>query len=285
MSLRASVPGAALAAAFPLTVPIFLGFWFLGMAYGVYMRVSGFSFVYPLVMSIVIFGGSLEFVAVALLLSPFAPVQTLLVALMIQGRHLFYGLAMLDRFRGLGWKRVYLVYAMCDETFALCYSAKVPQGVDRGWFLFFITFLDQVYWVSGATIGGLVGPFLTFDTTGLGFVMTAMFVVIFLEHLLQERKFLPAAIGTGAALACLQAFGPDSFLVPTMATILLLLAGLRRPLARAGKLPPAERPDAGAAAMDAKEEPFSLSRPPRPGQAHGQEDRPQELPGETGGAK
>lgn len=147
---------AAFRAAFPCTIPIFMGFWFLGLAYGVYMHVSGFSFVYPMLMSAVIFGGSLEFVAVTLLLSPFAPFQALLVTLMIQARHLFYGLAMLDRFQGLGWKRWYLIFGLCDESFSLNYSAKIPAGVDRGWFMFFVTLLNQGYWVSGATIGGTV---------------------------------------------------------------------------------------------------------------------------------
>ena len=124
---------AAFRAAFPCTIPIFMGFWFLGLAYGVYMHVSGFSFVYPMLMSAVIFGGSLEFVAVTLLLSPFAPFQALLVTLMIQARHLFYGLAMLDRFRGLGWKRWYLIFGLCDESFSLNYSAKIPASVNRSW--------------------------------------------------------------------------------------------------------------------------------------------------------
>ena len=110
---------AALKAAFPFTIPILAGFLFLGMAYGVYMNVSGFPFWYPMIMAAVIFGGSLEFVTVSLLLSPFAPVATFLLAFMIQARHLFYGIAMLDRFKGLGWKRPYLIFSLCDETFPL----------------------------------------------------------------------------------------------------------------------------------------------------------------------
>lgn len=126
----------AFRAAFPCTIPIFAGFWFLGLAYGIYMHVSGFSFIYPCLMALTIFGGSLEFVAVSMLLSPFAPLQTFLVALMIQARHLFYGIAMLDKFKGLGWKRWYLIFGMCDETFSINYSAKIPPDVDRGWFMF-----------------------------------------------------------------------------------------------------------------------------------------------------
>ena len=130
---------AALRAAFPRTIPILTGFWFLGLAYGIYMNVSGFSFLYPMVMSLVIFGGSLEFVAVEMLLSPFAPVQTLAMALLIQARHLFYGLSMLERYRGMGWKKFYLIFGLCDETFSINCTADVPEGVDRGWFFFFVT--------------------------------------------------------------------------------------------------------------------------------------------------
>ena len=142
----------ALRAAFPHTIPIFAGFWFLGMAYGIYMNALGFSFVYPTLMALFIFGGSLEFVAGSMLVASFAPVQALLLALIIQARHLFYGIAMLDRFRGLGWKRPYLIFGMCDETFSINYAADIPQDVDRGWCMFFVTLLNQIYWVSGATI-------------------------------------------------------------------------------------------------------------------------------------
>ena len=147
----------ALRAAFPHTIPIFAGFCFLGITYGIYMNVSGFSFVYPMLMALTIFGGSLEFVAVTMLLGTFAPLQTLIMTLMIQARHLFYGIAMLDKYKGLGWKRYYLIFGMCDESFSINYTAQVPQGVDRGWFMFFVTLLNQAYWVLGATLGGLLG--------------------------------------------------------------------------------------------------------------------------------
>ncbi|MDO4281208.1 MAG: AzlC family ABC transporter permease [Peptococcaceae bacterium] len=224
----------AFQAAFPYTIPIFAGFWFLGIAYGLYMHVSGFSFVYPMIMSAVIFGGSLEFVAVSMLLSPFAPLQTFLVAVMIQARHLFYGIAMLDRFAGLGWKRWYLIYGMCDETFSLNYSAEIPKDVDRGWFMIFVTLLNQLYWVSGATLGGLLGGFIRFNTDGLEFVLTAMFVVIFLEQWMKEQKHYTALIGMGVSVLCLVIFGPDSFLIPSMIGILLLLIGFKKPIEKAG---------------------------------------------------
>lgn len=220
----------AFKAAFPYTIPILASFLFLGLAYGIYMNVSGFSFWYPMIMSLTIFGGSLEFVAVTMLLAPFAPVQTFVMTLLIQARHLFYGISMLDKFKGLGWKRFYLIFGMCDETFSVNYTAQIPEDVDRGWFMFFVTLLNHFYWFSGATIGGLVGSLLTFDTEGLDFVMTAMFVVIFLEQWRKEKNHYTAFIGLGSAAVCLFLFGPDNFMIPTIICILVLLSIFKRPI-------------------------------------------------------
>lgn len=216
--------------AFPYTIPIFAGFWFLGIAYGIYMCVSGFSFLYPLMMSLVIFGGSLEFVAVSMLLSHFAPVQTFIMALLIQARHIFYGISMLDKLKGTGRKKVYLIFGLCDETFSINYTADIPSDVDKGWFMFFVTLLNQCYWVSGAAIGGLIGSLLNFNTDGISFVMTAMFVVIFLEQWLKEKKHHASCIGILVSFLCLMLFGADHFMLPTMITILVLLTLLRNHL-------------------------------------------------------
>ncbi|WP_432627426.1 AzlC family ABC transporter permease [Brotaphodocola sp.] len=233
----------ALRAAFPHTIPIFTGFCFLGMAYGIYMNASGFSFLYPLMMSMLIYGGSLEFVAVEMLLSPFAPVQVFIMALLIQARHLFYGLSMLEKYKGLGWKKFYLIFGMCDESFSINCSAEIPEGVDRGWFYFFVTLLNQIYWVFGATLGGLIGSLLTFDTAGINFVMTSMFVVIFLEQWLKEKNHISALIGLGVSALCLSGFGPNAFMIPTMILIIALLAAFRRPLERMEKATEENRPD------------------------------------------
>ena len=220
----------ALKCAFPHTIPIFAGFCFLGMTYGIYMKVSGFAFWYPMLMSLVIYGGSLEFVAVSMLLAPYAPMQAFLMTLMIQARHLFYGIAMLDKFRGMGWKKPYLIFGMCDETFSINCTAEIPENVDRGWFYFFVTLLNQIYWVLGATADGLVGGLIRFNTEGLDFVMMAMFVVIFLEQWRKEKRHDSAAVGMAASVVCLAIFGADNFLIPTMVCILAVLTALRKPL-------------------------------------------------------
>lgn len=220
----------ALKAAFPFTLPILTGFIFLGFAYGIYMNVNGFSFIYPMLTSLLVYGGSLEFVIVEMLLSPFAPLQTFIIALLLQARHIFYGISMLERYKGLGWKKFYLIFAMCDETFSVNYSAKIPEDIDKGWFMFFVTLLDQFYWCASATLGGLVGSLLSFDTTGISFVMTAMFVVIFIEQWLKEDNHISSLIGILDALSCLLIFGPNSFTLPTMIVIILSLILFRKKL-------------------------------------------------------
>lgn len=224
----------ALKCAFPKTIPIMTGFLFLGMSYGIYMNVSGFSFVYPMLMSLTIFGGSLEFVAVSLLLSAFAPLQTFLITLVIQARHIFYGISMLEKYKNTGLKKLYLIFGMCDESFSINVSAEIPKDIDRGWFMFFVTALNHLYWILGATLGGLLGELVSFSTEGIDFVMTAMFVVIFLENWLKEKGHISSLIGIFSSVLCLVIFGADSFLIPTMLCILCLLSLLKKPIERAG---------------------------------------------------
>lgn len=226
---------AAFRCAFPYTIPIFAGFWFLGLTYGIYMHASGFSFWYPMLMSLTVFAGSMEFVAVNLLLGAFNPIQALAMTLMINARHLFYGISMLDKFEGTGWKKLYLIFGMCDESFSINYTAEIPEDVDRGWFMFFVTLLNHFYWFFGATLGGIFGSLIRFDTEGLNFVMTAMFVVIFLEQWMKEKRHTSALIGTGLSLLCLLAFGADRFLLPAMFSILLMLTAVRKKIEREGE--------------------------------------------------
>ncbi len=224
----------ALKAAFPYTIPMMAGYFFLSTAYGVYMHAAGFSFWYPAITALLVYGGSLEFLLVSLLLAPFNPLQTLIMSVLVQARHLFYGLSMLDRFKNLGLKKYYMIYTMSDETFSLCYAAKVPESVDKGWFMFWISFLDQASWVAGATAGGLLGSFIPFDLKGIDFMMTTMFVVIFLEQLLKEKKHYTAIIGLAAAIVCRLLFTSSTFLIPTMLVILVLLTVFRKPIAEKG---------------------------------------------------
>jgi len=219
----------ALAAAFPKTLPILAGFLFLGLTYGVYMNVLGFAFWYPMLMSAAIFAGSMEFVAGNLLLGAFDPLQAFLLTLMINARHLFYGISMLEPY-GKSRFRPYLVFGMCDETFSINCSAEIPADVDPNWFYLFVTVLNQLYWFTGATLGGIFGSFLHFDTKGLEFVMTAMFVVIFLDQWDKDRSHAPALLGLALSALCLILFGAERFIIPSMLAILTVLTLLRAPL-------------------------------------------------------
>ena len=205
----------ALRAAAPQTLPVLAGYFVLGLGYGIYVQSLGLPVWMPM------------------LLGAFSPLSAFLMALMIQARHLFYGLAMLERYKGYGLRSFYMIFAMSDETFSITCSAEPPEGVDKGWFMFFITLLDQFYWVASAGLGAAVGSVLPFSTEGVDFVMTAMFTVIFLNQWEKDKQHYSALIGIAAPLVCLAVFGSGSFLLPAMACILVLLLALRKPIEKA----------------------------------------------------
>lgn len=211
----------AFKAALPYTIPICIGFMFLGMSYGFLMRSKGFSFVYPMFMSLFIFAGSMEFVTVNLLLSSFNPLYAFFLTLMVNARHLFYGISMLEKYKNCGWKKLYLIYGMCDESFTINCTVKPPTDIDRGWFMFFVTLLNHIYWVSGTVLGALLGYIIHFDTTGIEFVMTALFVVMFIDQWEKTDNHSSALTGLICSLVCLIAFGSQNFILPAMALITL----------------------------------------------------------------
>lgn len=224
----------AFKAAFPYTLPIMAGFLFLGAAYGIYARTEGLAAAYPIVMAAVIYAGSLEFVAVDMLTGGvFDPLNAFVMTVMVNARHLFYGLSMLEKYRAVDKKRWYLIFGMCDESFSINCTTEPPEGVDRGWFYFFVTLLDQIYWVSGAALGSLAGSFIRFEIPGLDFVMTALMVVIFLDNWLREKQHYSSLIGLAISLICLLLFGGGNFIIPSMAIMLIVLTIFRRPIERA----------------------------------------------------
>lgn len=227
----------ALKAAFPFTLPIMAGFLFLGTAYGIFARTEGLSAFYPIIMALLVFAGSMEFVAVNLLTGVFDPLNALILTIMVNARHLFYGISMLEKYREVDRKkRWYLIFGMCDESFSINCAADVPEGIDRGWFWFFVTLLNQIYWVAGAVIGSLVGSLIPFELEGLEFVMTALLTVIFLDNWLKEKQHYSSLIGLSGSLVCLLIFGSGNFIIPSMAVILLVLTLLKKPIEKgAGK--------------------------------------------------
>ncbi len=220
----------ALKAAFPHTLPVLTGYLFLGIAFGILLSSKGYPYGFAILMSVFIFAGSMQFVAIGLLTSGFHPLTAVIMTLIVNARHLFYGLSMLKSFQGMGKMKPYMIFALTDETFSLLLSAEPPEGVDRRWFSFFIALLDQLYWVTGSAIGGVMGWVFTFDTKGIDFVMTALFVVIFIEQWEKCRGRIPALVGVGSSVLCLILFGPDRFIVPAMLLMLLILTAFRKQL-------------------------------------------------------
>lgn len=227
---RAGSATGALRAAFPFTLPVLAGYLFLGFSYGLYAHSAGLAFWYPVSMAALVYGGSLEFVLVSMLCASFSPVTVFVAALVIQARHLFYGLAMLGRYQKTGWKKLFLIFGMSDETFAINCSTAIPEGVDRGWFYLWVTWLDQLYWIAGAALGALTGMAIRIPVKGIEYIMTAMFVCIFLDRIRSEKQVYTALIGLGSSILSLVIFGPDRFLIPAMIMILALLAVFQKPV-------------------------------------------------------
>lgn len=165
-----------------------------------------------------IYAGSMEFVTASLLMSAYNPLYAFVLTLLVNARHIFYGISMLDKYKNTGWKKFYLIYGMCDESFTINCTVTPPKDVDKGWFMFFVTLLNQIYWVGGATLGSVI----TFDTTGIEFVMTALFVVMFINQWEESSDYRPALIGLISSFICLILLGANNFMLPAMALIILI---------------------------------------------------------------
>ncbi|MFQ1015545.1 AzlC family ABC transporter permease [Avibacterium paragallinarum] len=224
VSLPTNPIRAAAKAAFPYSLPMIIGFVFLGIAYGLYMKALGFGVLYPLFMAALIYAGSVEFIVAGALIQGFAPLHIFLLTLMVSGRQIFYSISMLEKYGvQLGKKRWYLISALVDESFSLNYMAKIPPHLDKGWYMFFVTLYLQCYWVLGAVLGNLFGEIIPFDLRGIEFAMTALFLVIFAENWLKEKSHESSLLGLGVALLCLVVVGKDHFLIPTLLGIWIIL--------------------------------------------------------------
>ena len=219
----------ALRAAFPHTIPVLTGYLVLGIAYGILMETKGYGPLWSTLMSAIAFGGSMQYAAIALLTTVFDPIQAFLLSLMVNARHLFYGVSMLRKYVGIDALRPFLIYWLTDETFSVLCTVEVPDDVERGPFYFWVSFLDYCYWVLGTLAGGLFGTFLTFNTTGMDFALTALFVVLFMEQLKGRQKHISGAIGLVCTVVALAVFGTDKMVIAAMVLILAcLLAGRRK---------------------------------------------------------
>ncbi|MDD2534136.1 MAG: AzlC family ABC transporter permease [Eubacteriales bacterium] len=219
---------AAFLAAFPHTLPVLTGYAFLGMAYGILMDSKGYGLIWTFLMSTFGFAGSAQYVAITALTTVFNPISAFLITLMVNARHIFYGVSMLGDYQGAGRLKPYLIFGLTDETFSIVCSAKPPEQVNKYWFYFFVTLLDHSYWVLGSLAGSLIGSLISFNTKGLDFVLTALFVVIFVGQWQSQKNHWPALVGVGSSLIMLLILGPSRFIIPAMMLILLLLTVFRR---------------------------------------------------------
>ncbi len=219
-----------LKAAFPLTLPVMAGYLVLGMGFGILLESKGYSLPWALLMSVLIYAGSMQYVAIDLLSGGVSLLYGAFMTVMINARHLFYGLSLIEKYKSTGKKKALLIFGLTDETYSLICSAEPPEGIDRGWFFLCISLLDHLYWMIGSAAGSLVGSMLAFNTAGIDFAMTALFVVILTDQWLNSRQHAPAVIGLLSSFACLMIFGPSNFILPSMAVIFLLLIGLRKKL-------------------------------------------------------
>lgn len=217
----------AFKAAFPHTLPVLTGFLVLGMAYGILMQTKGYGTGWSVLMSAVAFCGSMQFVAITLLTVAFDPLQAFLLSIMVNARHLFYGLSMLSKYQGTGKIRPFLIYTLCDETFSISYGVTPPDDVQPRYFYLGISLMNYLYWVFGTLLGGTIGSFLNIDTTGLDFVLTALFVVLFLEQFYKKENRSTAVMGLFASTICLFLFGSANMVIPSMILILLILLAAR----------------------------------------------------------
>lgn len=213
--------------AFPHTLPVLFGYLFLGMAFGILLNSAGYNAGWALTMSVFVFAGSMQFVAVGLLSGPINFLNVLLLTLTVNARHVTYGISMLKKFRQTGKFKPYLIFALTDETYSLLCSVDPPENVDKGKFYFAISILNHSYWISGGVIGALLGSLVTFNTTGIDFVLTALFVVILIGQWESTKQHLPTFLGIGITLLCLWIFGSEYFLIPSLIAMISLLILLR----------------------------------------------------------
>lgn len=218
----------AFRAAFPFTVPVLTGYLFIGTAFGVMFQEKGYNFLWAILMSILVYAGSGQYLAVNFFAPDVNLLQVIFLEFMVNIRHIFYGLSLLERFSEMGKKKLYMMFSLTDETYSLFFVTKIPKDVDEHKFMFAIALLDQLYWITGSAIGAIAGSVIPFDATGIDFAMTALFVVIFVEQWMTSITHLPALIGIVAGVVCLLVFGSENFILPTMICILIILLSGRK---------------------------------------------------------
>ncbi len=219
--------------AFIKTLPVMAGYIVLGVGFGIISQRSGYGVWWALAMSAFIYAGSMQYVAISLLSSGASLITTALTTLMVNARHLFYGISMVEKYKGTGKKKPYLIFALTDETYSLVCSEENEDKQERDRYFLFVSLFNQAYWVLGSLLGALIGMSFSFNTAGIEFAMTALFITVFVEQWRSTKKHIPALIGLSASVVCLLIFGADAFLIPSMIVISIALS-LGKPLIEKG---------------------------------------------------
>ncbi|MCQ2505789.1 MAG: AzlC family ABC transporter permease [Lachnospiraceae bacterium] len=212
------------------TMPVMAGYIVLGTGFGLLLNEKGYGFFWSLAMSLFIYAGALQYVGVSLLSSSASLITVAITSLVINARHLFYGITMIGHYKDAGAKKPYLIHALTDETYSLVCTGEVPEGFSKHEYFFLVSLFDQIYWVTGSIIGSLIGSLITADMTGLEFSMTALFVTVVVEQWIKEKNHIPVLIGFAASIVSLLIFGADNFIIPDMIGIIILLSIFRKPV-------------------------------------------------------
>ena len=213
--------------AFLKSIPVLAGYVVLGIGFGILMRDAGYGVLWTAAMSLFIYAGSLQYVGVGLLTGGASVLTTSITSLMVNARHLFYSISMIDKYKDAGQYKPYMIFALTDETYSLLCDGMTPSGVDTNQYRFLVSIFNHSYWVTGSVIGSLLGAVLPFSTEGIEFSMTALFVAAFTEQWLTTKDHVPALTGLICTLLCLVVFGRENFLIPAMLLITLVLTLLR----------------------------------------------------------
>lgn len=211
--------------AFKRTIPILLGYVTLGIAFGILLQQAGFGWLWALFISTVVYAGSMQFVMVTFLGGGISLLSVILMTLSVNSRHMFYGISFIEQFKTMGKARPYMIFSLTDETYSLFCGTRIPSSLNEKKVMVLMSSMNQCYWIIGSVLGNLIGNIIPFDTTGIDFAMTALFVVIFTEQWLSADSHIPTFIGLFSGILCLIIFGPGSFVLPSLILAVALLAG------------------------------------------------------------
>ena len=214
--------------AFYKSIPVLAGYVVLGIGFGILMRNAGYGVLWAASMSVFIYAGSMQYVGVGLLVGGASILTTAITTIMVNARHLFYSISMIDTYKNAGKYKPYMIFALTDETYSLLCDGKVPDGVEPNLYRLLVSLFNHCYWIIGSIIGNLLGAVLSFSTAGIEFSMTALFVASFTEQWITTKDHVPAITGLISTLLCLVVFGRENFLIPAMFLITLVLTFLRR---------------------------------------------------------